>query len=437
MKHRILPVILIFLASVILCVESGCSRTDKGNCSVQTLTFWHSFTSSTMPVLEQMIVDFEAIHPGIQIRAQYVPTGDALVQKLITAIQSGTEPDIAWIHADFLDRLVESKSIYSLNELASGDSAFLINILPDIFPQLLKSVTIRDTVYALPMEATTLGLLYNKDMFREAGLDPGHPPATHAELDSFAGCLSRDINNDGLYDKFGFYVPVFPASGQLNIWMIMQWTPFVWQCGGSIFHENQPVFSQEAGIHALELWKKLYEQQQFERFSMAHDMGFMSQTVAMILDGPWNLPRYRDNIDFDWGVAPLPAGCAGNSTYLSGEYLAVFKKCRHVSSAWKFLQWFIEPDVQREFARRSGYLPVRRSLLQDSEYLSILDAYPQQKGFNELIDYARGRELPDRFRVEVNQHIAAAIENAVRGIEPAEMALKKADIKIQKLMCSE
>ncbi|NUM73244.1 extracellular solute-binding protein, partial [candidate division KSB1 bacterium] len=58
-----------------------------------TLTFWHSFVASTIPALEELIEKFEASHPGIEIKAQYVPTGDALVQKLITAIQSQTAPD--------------------------------------------------------------------------------------------------------------------------------------------------------------------------------------------------------------------------------------------------------------------------------------------------------------------------------------------------------
>jgi multiple sugar transport system substrate-binding protein len=280
------------------------------------------------------------------------------------------------------------------------------------------------------MEATTLALLYNRDMFRKAGLDPDHPPQSHAELDSFTRCLSRDFNGDGALDQYGFYVPVFPASGPLNLWMIMQWTPFVWQEGGEIFYQNQPVFNSQAGIHALNLWKKLYQDQHFERFSMAHDMGFMSQTVGMILDGPWNLPRYKNQIRFDWAVAPLPAGRAGKATYLSGEYLVVFKNCTDKQEAWKFLQWFMKKDVQRRFVGQSGYLPVRKSLLIDEEYRKMLKDYPQQKAFHALIEHARGRHLPDRYRVEVNQILANAIEQVVRGGYEAGNSLEKAERNI-------
>lgn len=436
-KNKQFFLILMMLVILFFLVESGCSRSGRDEKKLKTITFWHSFTSSTLPVLEQMIVDFEKANPDIKIKAQYVPTGDALVQKLISAIQSHTVPDIAWVHADFLDKLVEAHSICSIQELAKNDTLFWRDILPDIFPQLLKSVTIRDTLYALPMEATTLALLYNRDMFRKAGLDPDHPPQSHAELDSFTRILSRDLNGDGSLDQYGFYVPVFPASGPLNLWMIMQWTPFVWQEGGEIFYQNKPVLNSQAGIHALNLWKKLYQMQHFERFSMAHDMGFMSQTVGMILDGPWNLPRYKEQIHFDWAVAPLPAGKAGKATYLSGEYLVVFKKCGEKLAAWKFLQWFMKKDVQRRFAGQSGYLPVRKSLLMDEEYRKMLEDYPQQKAFHTLIEHARGRQLPDRFRVEINQILANAIEHVVRGGQDPGISLEKAESKIYNLLDSE
>lgn len=240
------------------------------------LVFWHSFVASTVPILDEVIAEFEKQHPDIHIQPQYVPTGDALIQKLITAIQSRTTPDISWIHADYLDRLVDAHAIVPLNGFFQEDSLFTEVVLPDIYPQLLKPVIFRDTIFALPMEATTLALLYNRDLFRQVGLNPAHPPCNWAELDSFAIRLCKDINGDGKYDRFGFYVPVFPAAGPLNIWMTMQWIPFVWQAGGVIFSDNKPMFASDAGFAALAFWQKLYHQQHFQRFSMAHDLGFIS-----------------------------------------------------------------------------------------------------------------------------------------------------------------
>ncbi|HRS52911.1 MAG TPA: ABC transporter substrate-binding protein [Candidatus Marinimicrobia bacterium] len=437
MKNRKIKRLSIVGFVFLIVMANNCSKPKPRDANSITLTFWHSFVATTLPILDAMIADFEKENPGVKIQAQYVPTGDALIQKIITAIQSRTAPDIAWIHSDFLDNLVNSRAIFSINELAGDDSLFYNQCLPDIFPQLLPPITFRDTLFALPMEATTLALLYNRDWFRQIGLNPDHPPATWAELDSFTMQLCSDSNSDGQPERYGFYVPVFPASGPLNIWMTMQWAPFVWQAGGEIFSNNQPTFASEAGVAALAFWSKLYHQQKFERFSMAHDMGFISQTVAMIMDGPWNLPRYRDYVKFDWGVAPLPAGSAGRASYLAGESLVVFKQCVNPEAAWRFINWFLKPEVQRTFAEKSGYLPVRRSVLNDSDYVNFLEQFPQQKSFNEQIRYARGRSLPDKFRVEVNQCIAEALESSIIGRIAPEKSLKVADEKIRRLLSSE
>ncbi|MGE5430755.1 MAG: ABC transporter substrate-binding protein, partial [Syntrophomonadaceae bacterium] len=97
-------ILFIFTAAVIFSSVS-CGSKSKNDGKI-VITFWHSFVSNTIPALEELIKKFEQEHPNIKIKAQYVPSGDPLIQKLVTAIQSRTAPDIAWIHSDYLDKLV-------------------------------------------------------------------------------------------------------------------------------------------------------------------------------------------------------------------------------------------------------------------------------------------------------------------------------------------
>lgn len=223
MKFKITKLIYIL---VLLFHFFNCSKNQDQN--KITITFWHSFVASTFPALEELINQFETEHPDIHIKAQYIPTGDALVQKLITAIQSQTAPDISWIHSDFIQKLVEADAIYPMREFIDGSDGLTEETLNDIFPPLLRAATWRDTLYAMPMEATSLALLYNRDLFRQAGLDPNHPPETWDELYEYTLKLTIDKDGDGKIDQYGFYVPVFPASGALSIWMALQWSPFLW-----------------------------------------------------------------------------------------------------------------------------------------------------------------------------------------------------------------
>lgn len=434
MKFKISIVIcfLILLPFLFYC------KSDRNQNKI-TIIFWHSFVPSTFPALEELIAQFESEHPDIHIRAQYIPTGDALVQKLITAIQSRTAPDISWIHADFIQKLVEARAIYPMHEFISGADGLSDETINDIWPQLLDGASWRDTLYAMPMEATSLALLYNRDLFRQAGLDPDQPPKNWDELYEYTLKLTVDQDHDGKMDQYGFYIPVFPASGTLSIWMVLQWSPFLWQAGGQVINECQTEvqFNSEAGINALAFWKRLYDAMSFKSFSLAHDLAFFSQHLAMVMDGPWNLPRYRKLMQVDWAVAPLPAGPSKNATYLSGEHLALFKQSHHPMAAWKFIKWILNPEVQSNFSIQSGYLPVRKSVLNLKSYQAYLNTDPALKSFVDQMQYGQAREQIDFFRIEINQAIAEAVEKSLLGgMEPKQAldeAAKKANEYLRKV----
>lgn len=390
------------------------------------LVFWHSFVPSTLPALVALIDDFQKENPGIVVKAQYIPTGDALIQKLITSVQSKTAPDLSWIHSDFLDKLVEADAIYPISHFRA-DSNITAGI-NDIYPALLEAAKWRDTLYALPMEGTVLSLLYNKTAFKKAGLDPNRPPADWNELYEYAVKLTVDRDKDKKTDQYGFYIPVFPASGQLSIWMVLQWSPYLWQAGGQEITKEQDrvTFNEEPGVKALSLWRNIYNELGLKNFSLSHDMGFLSQSVSMIMDGPWNLPIYRKIKDFEWAVAPLPKGPAKSATYFAGEHVAVFKQTKHPDAAWKFLTYIIRPDVQAKFSMNSGYLPVSRKSLELKDYKEFLEKDAPMRSFVSQMSMGQARARIDHYRVEINQAIAAAVERTILGNGDAKKNLDQA-----------
>ena len=410
--------------------------TSKTTDSRTTVTFWHSFVASTVPAFNELVKKFEEEHPSIRINAQYIPTGDALVQKLVAAVESGTAPDIAWIHSDFLDKLVEANAIYRMDEFIKGEDGLSDDDVNDIFPQLLQAARWRDTLYALPMEATSLALFYNRGLFRDAGLDPDMPPRTWEELLGFARRLTVDRDGDGRIDQYGFYVPVFPASGELSIWMILQWTPFLWQAGGEEINSEQTrvLFNSDAGVRALAFWKRLYDEMDFGKVAIGHDIGFASQRFAMIMDGPWDLPRFRALKDVDWAVAPLPAGPAGRATYIAGEHLSIFRQSDHPKEAWTFVKWLTRPEVQEFFSIKSGYLPIRKSVLTRKAYQDFLATDPAMRVFVGQMEVGRARSPIDYHRVEINRYLAEAIEKTIVGNADPLAALDEAAEKSDQLL---
>lgn len=435
MKKIFQITVLIIITIFIL---SNCSEDKKSGSEVE-LVFWHSFVSSTIPALNKLIDKFEAENPGISVKAQYIPTGDAHIQKLITAIQSNNAPDISWLHSDYLEDLVEADAIYKIDDFASKDSTFDKSSLDHIYPSLIPLASWRGTLYSLPMEATNLALLYNKQMFRDAGLDPDAPPATWDELYSYSKKLTFDKDGDGKYDQVGFFLPVFPAAGPQSGWMVWQFYPYLWQAGGYIIDENQQkvLYNEEAGVKALTLWKKIYEELDLRNFTTDFDVTFASQRLAMAMDGPWNLPRYKDLLkNVDWGFAPLPGGPNKRATVVGGEYLAIFKQSHHPKESWEFLKWIIKPENQAFWAMESGYLPVREDVVKVPEFKEYLEANPNFKVFVEQMAVGQANRPIDYGALQVVNHIAEAIEKATVGRMDVKKSLdesaKKSNQVIQK-----
>jgi multiple sugar transport system substrate-binding protein len=428
--------IIISIAFIILLISFfiGCSKQEDSK--KKKVIFWHSFVATTIPALNELIDKFEKEYPDIDIDAQYVPTGDALVQKLITAIQSQTAPDVSWIHADFLDKLIESDAIYPMEHFINGANGLSAADMNDFFPQLLGAFSHKKVLYALPMDATVLALVYNKDHFRKAGIDPNTPPKTWNDLKEYSKKLTLDKDGDGKIDQYGFYVPAYPGSGPLSIWEVLQWSPYLWQAGGEIIDSTQTkvLFNSEAGVQALTLWKEIYDQLNFSNYSFTHDMGLASGSISMIMDGPWDLPTFRKIKNIDWAVASLSEGPKGKATYIAGESLAIFKQSKNSDAAWTFVKWVTRPEIQEMFSISSGYLPVRKSVLEHDSYKAFLETDHAMKSFVEQIKIARQRPTIERYYVNINQFIATAIEQALIGNRSPKETLNEAAEKSNNLL---
>lgn len=419
-------------------VIAGCSQKKEDAGGKVTIVFWHSFVSSTVPALNELLEKFQKDNADITIKAQYIPSGDALIQKLITAVQSKTAPDISWIHADFLPSLTEAHAVYRMQEFINGPDGLTEADLSDFFPALLEAASWRDTLYSMPMEATNLGLLYNKALFRQSGLDPDVPPQTWDELRSYAKKMTIDKNNDGKLDQVGFGIPIYPASGPLGSWMVWQWMPFLWQAGGYNINleQTEVLFNSDAGVKALTLWQQIYRELNLSTFTPDFDAAFPSQQLAMMLDGPWNLPRYSQFKNLEWAIAPLPTGPEKRATIVGGEYLAIFKQSQHPQEAWKFVKWILQPETQAMWSMKSGYLPVRHAAVNIKEYQDYLLANPGLKAYVEQMEVGQSPRPVDYHSLEISRNLAEAIEKATLGNADPKIVLDEAAAKSNKLLAS-
>ena len=157
----------------------------------------------------------------------------------------------------------------------------------------------------------------------------------------------------------------------------------------------------------------------------------------MALDGPWNLPRYKELLkNLNWAFAPLPAGPYKSATVVGGEYLAIFKQSAHPEEAWKFIKWMIQPQIQAFWSIKSGYLPIRHAVLKVPEFQNYLDENPNFRVFVEQMEVGQAQRPIDYGGLEISRHLAEAIEEATTGNADVKKSLDESAIKSNKILLS-
>lgn len=267
---------------------------------------------------------------------------DKLVQDLSTgagqyqvvAMDSMTVPEFAEAHwvipFDDLDKQAQQTyDLQDINQAARGLMSY------------------KEKLYGLPVYAEISHLMYRKDLFEKAGLKP---PTTFDELLADAKQFT-----DKASGKYGIALRGLRGFG-MNM---SSYTCFFRGYGGQFLDEkNQPIFNNDAGIKALQVYSDLlkeYAPPGEANFSWDDvQTAFTTGTVAMIIDADNFYTRIEDpkksTIVGKIGYAVVPTGPHGafcNSYSLGFAVSAVGAKSdKQKQAAEEFILWATGYDIQ-------------------------------------------------------------------------------------------
>jgi ABC-type glycerol-3-phosphate transport system substrate-binding protein len=210
----------------------------------------------------------------------------------------------------------------------------------------MDSTKVGDSHFGVPADSFFLFLLYRKDLFQKAGLNPETPPATWDDLVADARALThRDQGQYGL--------GLVPKT-----WYFQD---FVWQAGGEMIKTDMlgkplTAFEEAPAVTALQFWKTLRW-----KYNVLEPDVLMPETellhlfalgkVAMILGTENQLPALISRYKIDpsaFGIAPLPAGPAGKAAHLSGDIYVINASAskEKKDAAWKWIAFELDPANQ-------------------------------------------------------------------------------------------
>jgi len=369
MKYRYILIILLCIAL------QSCTRK-----ATREIVFWHALGGPPGDALESLVHEFNRTHPDIHIKSISMGSYQALSQKIMASIQTGTQPDISQVYESWTANLKKDNVILPLDGFIEADSLFKAS-LDDIYPVFIDNNTIDGQIWSFPFNKSVRVMYYNKDLFYRHGLDYDRPPKTWQEYRELCQLFTT---GSGSEKKWG-------TTFNTDVW---RFENLLLQAGGELMDADfgRPLFNSQAGVEALQFLTTLLNVDQTAYQSSGYDgqNNFLAQNVAFIEGSSASYAYMRDaEITFNMGVAAVPY-FRTRRNFISGTNIAIFDKGDTVKSAasFEFIKWFTSAEQTARFSALTNYMPVRRSAFQQEAIQAMLIEHPSLADVYEQLEYA-------------------------------------------------
>lgn len=381
----------------------------SGAAAVTTIQYWHYLSGDYAELHEALVEEFNALHPDIRVEVLYTGNQFATRDKLMAAVAAGQPPHVCLVDQFWPPVLVSTGTLVPMKNFVDPTTYFA-----DFTKIPMDTVTVNGEVWTMPFSMSNQILLYNKDKFREVGLDPDTPPTTWDELVEYSKLLTRDVDGDGRVDEWGINF-----TTRANVGAVYAFITFIWQAGGRIYNDDYTAaaFNEPEAVEAVNFLRDLAHKHKVLNLSPPQE-GFEIGRIAMQISSTSSIEATKAKVKFDLGVAPLPA-YRQKVTGVGGSSLAIFKaKPEEEAAAWKFVEWMSSPEVNLKWSMMTGYTPLRQSVLESPEYQQYLAENPDIQVVIEQAQYAKARPNEVSY-ADVSRILGIAIEEALFGnIDP-------------------
>ena len=328
-----------------------------GVASAETLSIWAR--SSSANAAQHMIDLWNASHDD-KIELTTIPDNQ-MVTKLATSVQAGDVPDLISFDLIFMPDFMKAGLLTDLTDTLGADPN-----QEKVAKAFRDLASYEGRLYGTGFTPDVSILLYNKDLFRKAGLDPEQPPKTVGEIEAFAKQIKANVP-----DAYGYYF-----SGSCGGCNIFTQAPMMWASGATLLPTSGDAPAMEGtGVKEVltmlhNLWTEGVIPESAEADTGANFQAtFETGTIGMQGSGGFAIAALKANHpDMDFGIAPLPGVNPGEaSSFVGGDVIAIPKGAKHADLATQFIQWQLTDEAQLEGLAKNLILP-SRSDLADNKY---------------------------------------------------------------------
>jgi multiple sugar transport system substrate-binding protein len=396
------------------------------------IEMWHFWSSPLRRnAIRRVIAICGEQLPNIEVTETARPFADIWTANAAAVAAGSGMPDVIVSDRIKLPEDAAQKIYTNLQEWADRDGVKGEAFWPFAWQQTLY----QGDTYGIPFETDVRVLYYNKNAFKEVGLDPEKPPKTWAELEEYAAKLDKKAA-DGSYERLGFA----PLEGNAS--------PEFWGYANDvdwITEDGKVEINTPRAVETLNFVKKWIDRyggwDNYKKirtgFQSPPNDAFMSGKVAMLvhINGyASQLNFYNPQIDkpdgsgrerLDWGVSDMPYNTSKGS-WSGGFAMSIPRGAQNPEPAWEFIKCATGEEGAVSWSRdtyaMSAHVQAARdpALVSDPVWSFFLQAMEYSTGGNRLEEYPGwGEQLTQRY------------EKVWTGEMTAEQALQEAQAAVE------
>jgi sn-glycerol 3-phosphate transport system substrate-binding protein len=380
--------------------------------------------------IDALTAEYVAQTPGVKIDAVYAGSYQDTITKVLTAVKGGNPPQLSVILAVDMFTLIEEDAIVPFEELISSDAER--QWLGSFYPAFMENSTTGGKTYGVPFQRSTPVLYWNKDAFKEAGLDPDTAPATWDEMVSFGKKLTKK-DSAGNVSQWGVRIP----SSGFPYWLFQGLTTqndaFVMNADG-----NETYFDDPKVIEALQFLVDLSTKHKVMAPGIIEwgttPKAFFERETAMMWTTTGNLTNVRANAPFAFGVAMLPANKRRGAPTGGGNFY-VFKEStdEQKKASMAFIKWITAPEQAAKWTIATGYVAPRPDAWETPAMKAYTKDFPPALVARDQLQYATA-ELSTYQNQRVTTIFNDGLEAAIIGKMTPEEAMKDAQKKAERIL---
>lgn len=339
----------------------------------EKIIFWHAMGGNFQPTLNKIVEEYNKSQDKVEVEALYQGSYQEVLNKFKSVQGTDKAPALIQLNEISTEYMYNSGAITPIQEFIKKDN-YNLTKLEDT---LINYYTINGTLYSMPFNSSASILLYNKDAFKEVGLDPEKAPKSYKELAEAAKKLTKGT------ERYGFAMI-------MDAWFIEQ----------LLANENTLYVNEENGRAGKSATAVAYNGEKIKTiFNWLNDMyrnntatsygkeyqntraAFLAGKVSMYIDSSAGIQQLTELANFEIGSAYVPSENGKfTGVPIGGASLWITNSItdKKQAAAWDFVKHAVSEKSQALWASSTGYYSVNKEAYELDLLKKNLKKIPQK-----------------------------------------------------------